>query len=60
MHDLTSVVQGMTALHLAAKRGHPELVDILLSHGADVTAQDAEARKPLCAASLKNHLICRV
>ena len=35
-----SDLQGLTPLHVAAQHEHPELVEILLSHGADVTAQD--------------------
>ncbi|WVF65700.1 hypothetical protein IAT40_000431 [Kwoniella sp. CBS 6097] len=31
---------GYTPLHLAADRGYPEIVEILLDHGADMTLQD--------------------
>lgn len=32
----------MTALHIAAENGHPELVEILLSHGTMVDAVDLQ------------------
>lgn len=35
--------QGLTPLQVAAQASHPELVGILLSHGADVSAQDSQA-----------------
>lgn len=34
--DHCCALQGMTALHIAAENGHPELVEILLSHGTRV------------------------
>lgn len=33
---------GATALHIAAVRGHRELVDVLLRHGADMNARDGK------------------
>ena len=34
--------QGFTALHLAALGGHAKVVELLLSHRADVQAQNQE------------------
>ena len=35
---------GMTALHIAAKRGHPGIVKWLLNHGADANVQNQDGR----------------
>lgn len=40
--SLPFLLQGLTPLHLAADRNHPELVKILLEHGADKEAKDRE------------------
>ncbi len=40
-----------TPLHLAAARGHAEVVWMLVHRGADVSARDAEGRTPLEAAT---------
>lgn len=37
----------MTGLHWAAKRGHLDIVRILLQHGADVDSKDIIGRTPL-------------
>lgn len=44
-----NVVQqrGFTPLHEAARRGHRELVELLLQHGADAGALDADGRTPV-------------
>ena len=41
----------MTPLHLASFSGIPEIVGLLLEHGACVTAQDKGGRTPLHLAS---------
>ena len=39
--DISSLLQGCTALHWAAASGREDAVTMLLSHGADVNAKDA-------------------
>ncbi|PFH35805.1 ankyrin repeat-containing protein [Besnoitia besnoiti] len=46
----------MTALHLAADRGHIEVVDLLLKNGADVNAQDNSGETPLHVAVVAENL----
>ena len=41
------IVAGETVLHVAARLGDPEIVDLLLSRGADINASDAQGRTPL-------------
>ena len=46
--DLNCVdAEGLTPLHHACYAGSPELVDFLVSEGADLTAQDAKGNSPL-------------
>ena len=40
------LVQGMSSLHLAAKAGLMELVELLLQYGADAEVRDVQGRKP--------------
>ncbi|XP_064652965.1 ankyrin-1-like [Lineus longissimus] len=44
-----------SALHLAAKAGHAEIIDCLLSHGADIHNNDSERRTPLHYACARGH-----
>ncbi len=37
------LLQGLTPLHIAVKHRHPDLVEILLSNGANVTATNRQA-----------------
>lgn len=39
--------EGRTALHAAAAAGSSEVCEVLLQHGADVCARDAQGRQPL-------------
>ena len=44
-----------TPLHLASRRGHTELADMLLEHGADVSAHnDPGLTQPLLASRSRN------
>jgi ankyrin repeat protein len=45
--------EGLTALHTAAAAGYNVLVEILISHGADVNACTLDGRTPLSLARQK-------
>ncbi|KAL0632772.1 hypothetical protein Q9L58_008360 [Maublancomyces gigas] len=45
-----------TALHLAAEKGHAEIVNILLNHGAQVEATNKWTQSPLQLAAETGHL----
>jgi len=38
---MSTDVSSLTPLHLAAERGHLEIVDTLVNHGADIDARDS-------------------
>jgi ankyrin repeat protein len=42
-------------LHLAAERGHLEIVNLLLEKGADINAPDKNGLTPLCVAALNRN-----
>ena len=42
VHRSAAVYDGLTALHLAAMKGHPEVVKLLLEEGADKDAATVE------------------
>lgn len=47
---------GTTALHMAACEQYPEMVDLIISEGADVNAADINGRTPLMEAALWGRL----
>jgi ankyrin repeat protein len=47
---------GMTALHLAASKGHKEAVEVLLENGSDIEAREDTGRTSLHAASFRGQL----
>ncbi|XP_074477139.1 uveal autoantigen with coiled-coil domains and ankyrin repeats protein [Sebastes fasciatus] len=51
-------VEGRSAFHLAATRGHLECLNIILGHSVDVTATDATGKNPLHLASRNGHSQC--
>lgn len=48
----------LTSLHVAAKNGQNEIVELLLEHRADCNVQDINKTTPLHLASAKDHLFC--
>ncbi|XP_031704250.1 uveal autoantigen with coiled-coil domains and ankyrin repeats [Anarrhichthys ocellatus] len=51
-------VEGRSAFHLAAMRGYLECLNLILGHGADVTATDATGKNALHQASRNGHSLC--
>ncbi len=47
--------EGLTPLHIAARKGHVEIVRLLLEHGADPNARDIHGGTPLHDAALWGH-----
>jgi ankyrin repeat protein len=45
--NVNFTVDGTTPLHLAAEKGYPEIVRVLISRGADFRKKNAEGRTPL-------------
>lgn len=44
---MLEILMGMTPLHHAAKEGHAEVIELLISKGAEVNARDNENKTPL-------------
>ncbi|CAN9508189.1 unnamed protein product [Ophioblennius macclurei] len=49
---------GRMPLHYAADFGHKELLEYLISKGADVNAKDKHGFTPLITACYEGHLMC--
>ncbi|KAI4878933.1 hypothetical protein NFI96_011807, partial [Prochilodus magdalenae] len=51
-------VEGRSAFHLSATRGHLECLNLILCHGADVTATDATGKNALHLAARNGQSLC--
>ncbi|MFT7816592.1 uveal autoantigen with coiled-coil domains and ankyrin repeats isoform X2 [Arapaima gigas] len=51
-------VEGRSAFHLAATRGHLDCLNLILGHGVDVTATDAAGKNALHLAARNGHSLC--
>ncbi|KAL3065780.1 hypothetical protein OYC64_015850 [Pagothenia borchgrevinki] len=51
-------VEGRSAFHLAATRGHLECLNLILGHSVDVTATDATGKNALHLSSRHGHSLC--
>ncbi|XP_047675405.1 uveal autoantigen with coiled-coil domains and ankyrin repeats isoform X1 [Tachysurus fulvidraco] len=51
-------VEGRSAFHLAASRGHLDCLSVILLHGVDVTANDATGKNALHLAARNGHSLC--
>ncbi|KAM8877368.1 uveal autoantigen with coiled-coil domains and ankyrin repeats isoform 1-T1 [Synchiropus picturatus] len=51
-------VEGRSAFHLAATRGHLDCLNLILGHSVDVTATDATGKNALHLASRNGHSLC--
>lgn len=51
-------VEGRSAFHLAATRGHLECLNLMLGHNVDITAKDASGKNALHLASKYGNSLC--
>ncbi|XP_018608183.1 uveal autoantigen with coiled-coil domains and ankyrin repeats protein-like isoform X2 [Scleropages formosus] len=51
-------VEGRSAFHLAATRGHLDCLNLILGHGVDVIAKDAAGKNALHLAARNGHSLC--
>ncbi|XP_022623994.1 uveal autoantigen with coiled-coil domains and ankyrin repeats isoform X2 [Seriola dumerili] len=51
-------VEGRSAFHLAATRGHLDCLNLILGHNVDITATDATGKNALHLASRNGHSLC--
>jgi len=52
------IQDGLTALHCASRSGHDSTADLLLSHGASVSARTRSGLSPLHTAVQGDHADC--
>ncbi len=55
--DPNFTLNGMMPLHLAAEKGYPEIVRMLIGHGADFRKKNAEGKTPLEVAQAKRKFV---
>lgn len=55
--DANFTLNGTTPLHLAAEKGYPEIVRVLIGHGADFRKKNAEGKTPLEVAQAKRKFV---
>lgn len=55
LHPVLPLKVGQTALHLAVRHGRTSMVRLLLSHGANVNAQDQAGTTALISACDRGH-----
>ncbi|MFH4980558.1 hypothetical protein AB6A40_007267 [Gnathostoma spinigerum] len=53
--NVNMVIDGRNPIHIAADYGHPEIVEYLISSGADINALDIHGMTPLLAAVFEGH-----
>lgn len=46
----TTVVKGALPVHIVARRGHNELMKLLIRYGASIDVEDGEGKTPLILA----------
>ncbi|XP_035508068.1 uveal autoantigen with coiled-coil domains and ankyrin repeats [Morone saxatilis] len=51
-------VEGRSAFHLAATRGHLDCLNLILGHSVDITATDATGKNALHLSSRNGHSLC--
>ncbi|XP_068597838.1 uveal autoantigen with coiled-coil domains and ankyrin repeats protein [Brachionichthys hirsutus] len=51
-------VEGRSAFHLAATRGHLDCLNLILGHNVDITATDASGKNALHLSSRNGHSLC--
>lgn len=55
--NVNFILNGTTPLHLAAEKGYPEIVQLLVAYGADFRKENAEGKTPLDVALSKMKFI---
>lgn len=52
----SKLIDDWTALHLASSEGHPEIIKILIDHGANIEAETKMERRAIHIAALRGNL----